>query len=226
MGSQTIVYIPSTGGKIYTVPLQYNDGSIVSFKAFCVKDILGSNVGRSLMKFNPKDFPHIPESTLVKVGKILPKKALEILIGNPNLSLQPCCHRGFGCPDCEQDRCLYRSKFGCGWVPLGRFGSEKMSSIGSIKHIAHLSVNESRKKLVSTNESELDKLVSTNEPETKYDSVNELRSEDNVTKNEDGDRISQLESIILELVKKLDAGNMKIKVDDEAEMKILVENKP
>ena len=40
MGGGTVTYTPSTGGRIYTVPLNCNDGTKVSFKAFSVKTSL------------------------------------------------------------------------------------------------------------------------------------------------------------------------------------------
>ena len=49
MGGGTVTYTPSNGGRIYTVPFKCNDGTMVSFKAFAVKDILGGNVGRDQM---------------------------------------------------------------------------------------------------------------------------------------------------------------------------------
>ena len=182
MGGASATYTPRTGGKIYTVPLVKNDGSKVYIEAYSVKEILRDKVGRNEVKLKHEDFPHIPQSTLVKAGESLPKKAVQLSIGNPNLSLQPCCQRGFGCPDCEKDRCLYRSKFGCGWIPLGRFGSEK-------------------------------KLVS-NEPEMECVSISELKSKDNVSEDKIpgnvSDRILRLESMILELVNKLDSVNTKV----------------
>ena len=87
------------------------------------------------MKFDHKDFPHLSQAKLNEIGLPLPKKPVQVLIGNPNLSLQPSCHSGFGCPDCAQDRCLLQSKFGAGWVPLGNFGGEDTTSIGSIRHV-------------------------------------------------------------------------------------------
>ena len=44
------------------------------------------------------------------------------------------CETGFGCQDCAQGRCLYRSKFGSGFVPLESFGKDK-SLVNSVKHI-------------------------------------------------------------------------------------------
>ena len=59
-----------------------------------------------------------------------------MLIGNPDLALQPVCQSGFGCQDCAKGCCLYRSRFGAGYVPLGSFGKDT-SITSAIKHIAH-----------------------------------------------------------------------------------------
>ena len=48
-----------------------------------------------------------------------------MLIGYPNLGLQPVCATGFGCQDCARGHCLYHSKFGSGYVPLGSFGKDQ-----------------------------------------------------------------------------------------------------
>ena len=132
MGGATVTYTPSTGGKIYSVILKCTDGSTARFQAYSVKRILGGNVGRDRMKFEHQDFPHLIQDKLNKIGLPLPRKPVQVLIGNLNLSLQPKCHNGFGCPDCGKDRCILQSKFGAGWVPLGNFGSEDTTSIGSI----------------------------------------------------------------------------------------------
>ena len=63
------------------------------------------------------------------------KKNLDILIGNTDLALQPACKTGYGCRDCAKGRCLFRSKFGCGYVPLGSFG-EDQGLVSTIKHVA------------------------------------------------------------------------------------------
>jgi len=64
---EAIIYTPRNGGRIYISPFQCKDRTMVSRKAFCTKDILPSYVGRNQMTFNQEEFPHIPESTLVKV---------------------------------------------------------------------------------------------------------------------------------------------------------------
>ena len=43
------------------------------------------------VKFNPNDFPHLSKDVLQEAAKPLPRKYLDILIGNPNLPLQPVC---------------------------------------------------------------------------------------------------------------------------------------
>ena len=95
-----------------------SNGEIVSMKALSVDDILTDKIGREQVKFNPRDFPRLSKETLQEAGKPLPRKHLDILVGNPDLALQPVCEAGFRCQDCAQGRCLYRSKFGSGYVPL------------------------------------------------------------------------------------------------------------
>ena len=51
------------------------------------------------------------------------------------MPFQPVCWTRFSCQDCAQGRCLYRSKFGSGYVPIGLFGKDQ-SVITVIKHIA------------------------------------------------------------------------------------------
>ena len=67
------------------------------------------------------DFPYLSRTGLEEAAKPLNKKYLDVLIGNPNLELQPVCEIGFGCQDCAQGYFLYRSKFGSGYVPHGSF---------------------------------------------------------------------------------------------------------
>ena len=82
-----------------------------------------------------EDFPHLSKEILQEAAKPLARKYLDILIGNPNLSLQPVCETGFGCQDCANGRCLYTSKFGSGYVPLGSFGKDQ-SIVTGVKHVA------------------------------------------------------------------------------------------
>ena len=86
--------------------------------------ILAEKIGREEVVFNKEDFPHLSKEVLQEAAKPLARKYLDILIGNPNLALQLVCESGFGCQDCEKGWCLYRSKFGAGYVPIGSFGKD------------------------------------------------------------------------------------------------------
>ena len=97
--------------------------------------ILSGKIGRERVKLNPEDFPHLTKQELQEASKPLPKRHLDILIGNPDLGLQPSCRVGYGCPDCRKGRCLYKSRFSEGVVPLGSF-SKNAATISSIKHVA------------------------------------------------------------------------------------------
>ena len=97
--------------------------------------ILSEKIGREKVKLDPEEFPHLTKQELQEASKSLPKKHLDILIGNPDLGLQPVCRVGFGCPDCRKGRCLYKSRFSEGVVPLGSF-SKNAAAISSIKHVA------------------------------------------------------------------------------------------
>ena len=72
-------------------------GEIVMVKAFSIENILTEKIGRDEIKFNPRDFPHLSKEVLQEAGKPLPRKHLDILVGNPDLALQPVCETGFGC---------------------------------------------------------------------------------------------------------------------------------
>ena len=104
-------------------------------KAFLVDNILTNKIGREEVRFNPRDFPLLSKETLQEAGKPLPRKHLDILVGNPDLALQPVCETGFGSQECAQGHCLCRSKFGLGYVPLGSFGKDK-SLVNSVKHVS------------------------------------------------------------------------------------------
>merc|ERR1712030_7211 len=121
LGSEATTFDSNNNGKIYTVPLEDSNGEIVLVKAFAVEKILKERIGRDEVKLNQEDFPHLSEDVLQEAVKPLPRKYLDILIGNPDLALQPVCQSGFGCQDCAKGRCLYRSRFGSGYVPLGSF---------------------------------------------------------------------------------------------------------
>ena len=96
-------------GKIYNVPLLDSEGNKIVIKAFGVDHILSEKIGRDRVTFNEDEFPDVSNEVLTKVGKALPKKYLDILMGNSNLGLQPVCNYGFGCQNCSRGRCLYRS---------------------------------------------------------------------------------------------------------------------
>ena len=112
IGSKATTYDSNNNGKIYTVPLEDSDGEIVLVKAFAVERILDEKIWREKVKFNHNNFPHLSKDVLQEAAKPLPRKYLDILIGNPNLALQPVCQSGFGCQDCAKGHCLYRSRFG------------------------------------------------------------------------------------------------------------------
>ena len=65
-------------------------------KAFLVNNILADKIGREDIKFNPRYFPHLSKDTLQEANKPLPRKDLYILVGNPDLALEPVCETGFG----------------------------------------------------------------------------------------------------------------------------------
>merc|ERR1712240_594179 len=124
-----------SNGRIYRIPHLDSNKEITYIKAFSVDPILSDKIGREAVKFSKKDFPRIPKETLHEAGKPLVKKNLDILIGNTDLALQPACEIGYGCRDCAMGRCLFRSKFGCGYVPLGSF-REDQGLVSAIKYVA------------------------------------------------------------------------------------------
>ena len=128
VGGAVRTYHAGKGGRIYTVPLMSSSGEQINVKALSVEGILAGKKGREQLKLNPKEFPHVPVDKLKKAGKSLPRKYLDLLIGNSDLGLQPVCNVGFGCKDCQQGRCLYRSHFGHGYIPLGTFNNNKDSN--------------------------------------------------------------------------------------------------
>ena len=132
IGSNATTYI---NGKIYTVPMVDSNGDVILVKAFSVKTILTEKIGQEEVVFNKEDFPHLSKSVLEEAAKPLYKKYLDIIIGNPNLGLQPVCEAGFRCQDCAQGHCLYHSKFGSGYVPLGSFGKDQ-PIVTVLKHVA------------------------------------------------------------------------------------------
>ena len=97
IGSNATTY---NNGKIYTVPLVDSNGEVILVKAFSVDTILTEKIGREEVVFNKEDFPHLSKAVLEEAAKPLNKKYLDVLIGNPNLGLQPVCETGFSCQDC------------------------------------------------------------------------------------------------------------------------------
>merc|ERR1711867_111493 len=74
-------------GTIYNIPLQEINGDTVVIRAFAVDSILSEKIGRERVKLNPDDFPHLTKEELQEASKSLPKKHLDILVGNPDLGL-------------------------------------------------------------------------------------------------------------------------------------------
>ena len=85
VGGQAVTYHAGKNGKIYSVPMITTNGDKMIVKAFAVDEILTEKVGREKVEFSHKDFPHISLSTLREAGKALPRKLLDLLIGNLNL---------------------------------------------------------------------------------------------------------------------------------------------
>ena len=135
VGGAESTFKSESKGRIYNIPLQEINGDVVVIKAFAVDSILGGKIGREKVKLNPEDFPHLTKEQLQEASKPLPKKYLDLLIGNLDLGLQPVCRVGFGCPDCRKGRCLYQSRFSEGVVPLGSF-STNVAAVSSIKRVA------------------------------------------------------------------------------------------
>ena len=86
IGSNSTTY---NSRKIFTVPLIDSSGNKILIKAFRVDSILSDRIGREEVIFDKEDLPNLPKSVLVEAAKALPKRFLDILIGNPNLGLQP-----------------------------------------------------------------------------------------------------------------------------------------
>ena len=84
VGTSATTYKAGEGGRIYTVPLKTSTGETVS-----VKSILTGKIGREEIVFNPKEFPHLSLETLKEAGKALPREYLDLLVGNPDLGIQP-----------------------------------------------------------------------------------------------------------------------------------------
>ena len=110
-------------------------GEIVLVKAYSVESILMVKTGRSQVKLSHDDLPRISKENLKEAGKPLPRRYLDVLIGSADLGLQPVYQSGFGCQDCAKGRCLYRSRFWSGYVPLRYFGKNNYLATG-VKYIA------------------------------------------------------------------------------------------
>ena len=126
MGTKPTTY---NNGKIYTVPLVDSKGEIVLVKAHSVESILLEKTGRDQVKLSHDDFPHLSKEVLKEAAKPLPSRYVDMLIGNTHLVLQPVCQ------DCANGQCLYRSRFGSGYFPLGSFGKDHYL-ITVIKHVS------------------------------------------------------------------------------------------
>ena len=99
-------YTAGLDGWLWTVPLIRNNGTVDSLKCFGVGEVLTGPVGRQQLLEGPKYFPMVPKEVFETVSD----KSVQILVGNPDLSLQPQCPYGFGkCSDCAVNRCCYRS---------------------------------------------------------------------------------------------------------------------
>ena len=88
MGTKPTTY---NKGKIYSVPLVDSNGEVILVKAFSVNSILVEKVGREEIVLKKKDFPHFSKAVLKEAAKPLPNKYIDVIIGNPHLSLQPVC---------------------------------------------------------------------------------------------------------------------------------------
>ena len=117
------------------MPLIDSSGHKIIVKAFGVNHILADKIGCEEVKFKKEDFPGLSKAVLVEAAKALPKRFLDILVGNTNLGLQPVCRHGFGCKDCKKGRCLYKSRFGSGFIPLGSFGDDQ-PLVNVVRHVA------------------------------------------------------------------------------------------
>ena len=86
VGSNSTTY---NSGTIYTVTLINSEGDKIHVKAFRVDSILSDKIGREEVKFKKEDFPNLPKVVLKEAAKALPKKFIDIVIGNSSLGLQP-----------------------------------------------------------------------------------------------------------------------------------------
>ena len=112
-----------------------SEGKKILVKAFGVEKILSEKVSRNNVKFDQGEFPGVPKEILGRVGRMLPRRYIDVLIGNSHLGLQPVCSIGFGCSNCIKGRCIFRSHFREGYVPLGSLQGDN-SIINVIRHVS------------------------------------------------------------------------------------------
>ena len=82
-----------------------NDSKYEVIEVVGVPEILEDTVGHGSYKAVAKRLPHVNP----KVFKALPKRKLDWLVSNANLSLQPKCGTRSGCKDCLRNLCCYTS---------------------------------------------------------------------------------------------------------------------
>ena len=88
-------------------------------KAFAVQEIIAERIWRDQIDFKSSEFQYILCLSLIKAGKVLPQRKLNLLIRNSNLTLKPFCGNRFYYQDCKKNHCLFCSKFSFGWVTIG-----------------------------------------------------------------------------------------------------------
>ena len=84
IGSSPTMY---NDGRIYNISLLDSSQEIIFVKAFSVDSILSEKIEWEEVTFNKEDFPHLSKEVLQEAAKPLARKYLDILIGNPNLTL-------------------------------------------------------------------------------------------------------------------------------------------
>ena len=99
IGGQVHHYTAREDSWVWTVPLVRNSGVIDSVQCFGVLSILTVSVGRQSLVEGSMLFPHVPKEVFNEITN----KEVQVLVGNPDLSLQPQCPKGFGnCTDCAK----------------------------------------------------------------------------------------------------------------------------
>ena len=112
-------------GRRWDISLVDSCGKVHIVKAYGVPDILQENWSfPSIMNLAVR-FPHIPKDVFLAQGS----RPLDILIGTDALKLIPKCIYGLDCKACNRGLCCYKSKFGLGWVPVGKCGRKSSSQI-------------------------------------------------------------------------------------------------